>query len=63
VIFDSANNACSYIGLIKEGYQNVKSINDSYRITPTMKYYTSMIDLLSCFKYIDAIKYFIIACK
>lgn len=39
-------SACSYMGLIEEGKKHFRSINKIYGITPTVKHFACMIDIL-----------------
>lgn len=48
-----------HVSLLKQGYQQFKSMNDHYHIIPTMEYYTSMVDLLGHVVYLDEVKDFI----
>jgi len=58
-IFFNVLFSCSHGGLVQEGYQYFKSMNDYYHITPTMKYYTYMVYSLSHVGCLDESKEFI----
>ncbi|XP_059668701.1 pentatricopeptide repeat-containing protein At2g33760-like [Cornus florida] len=46
ITFVSLLNACSHAGLVKEGLQFFNSMWEDYSVSPNVKHYTCMVDLL-----------------
>ncbi|XP_022957571.1 pentatricopeptide repeat-containing protein At2g03380, mitochondrial [Cucurbita moschata] len=47
VIFTTVLSACSYSGMVEEGWRYFKSMSQDYNYAPSMKHYACMVDLLS----------------
>lgn len=44
--FASLLSACSHTGLLNEAYFSFKSMNDTYKVTPTLEHFNCLVDLL-----------------
>ncbi|XP_022150709.1 pentatricopeptide repeat-containing protein At2g03380, mitochondrial isoform X1 [Momordica charantia] len=47
VIFTTVLSACSYSGMVAEGWRYFKSMSQDYNFMPSMKHYACMVDLLA----------------
>ncbi|XP_038893238.1 pentatricopeptide repeat-containing protein At2g03380, mitochondrial [Benincasa hispida] len=47
VIFTTVLSACSYSGMVEEGWRYFKSMIQDYNFVPSMKHYACMVDLLA----------------
>lgn len=47
VIFTTVLSACSYSGMVEEGWRYFKSMSQDYNFAPSMKHYACMVDLLA----------------
>ncbi|CAK7322466.1 unnamed protein product [Dovyalis caffra] len=59
VTFVGVLSACSHVGLVDEGFEHFKSMNEVYRLAPRIEHYSCMVDLLGRAGELDKIENFI----
>ncbi|KAF9615411.1 hypothetical protein IFM89_023072 [Coptis chinensis] len=59
ITFIGVLSACSHVGLIKEGKYHFESMSKVYGITPTLKHYACMVDILGRAGRLDEVQNFI----
>lgn len=59
VTFVGVLSACSHVGLVEEGYEHFKYMNELYGLVPRMEHFSCMVDLLGRAGELDKIEEFI----